>query len=42
MKASVKQRVECFVVNLASFVKEQEIYIAKRKQGIRPKKDTKK
>jgi hypothetical protein len=41
MKASVKQRLECFVDNLPSFIKEQENYIAKRKQGYRPKKKTK-
>lgn len=42
MSKSIKQRAQCFLGNLPHFLKEQESYLANRKQGVRPLKSKKK
>lgn len=42
MKASVKQRIECFQSALGKFLIDQQTYLANRKEGKREIKSKKK
>jgi hypothetical protein len=38
MKATTKQRIECFTSGLYSFLNEVKVFKANQKMGVRPKK----